>query len=107
MKNSKYDDNFLVDYSGNQNKIRKIDESGKSSGIGKLLETEQTGKRSSKRSAKYLKKQDDKENLLQVQPFEKTQKFNEENIFNQILKVKIGKSDLQFTKHKQQEQTPV
>lgn len=42
-----------------------------------------------------------------VQPFEKTQKFNEENIFNQILKVKIGKSDLQFTKHKQQEQTPV
>ena len=40
MKNSKYDDNFLVDYSGNQNKIRKIDESGKSSGICKLLETE-------------------------------------------------------------------
>ena len=70
MKNSKYDDNFLVDYSGNQNKLRKIDESGKSSGIGKLgFDSEMQLKRSSKRQVKFMKKQDDKENM--VQPFEK------------------------------------
>ena len=48
-KNSKYDENFLVDYSGNHNKIRKIDDSGKSSGAGKFDSENQTGKRSSKR----------------------------------------------------------
>lgn len=54
MKNSKYDDNFLVDYSGNQNKVRKIDDSGKSSGTGKFDSENQVSKRSSKRQQKLL-----------------------------------------------------
>ena len=66
MKNSKYDEsNFIVDYSGKQNKVRKLDESlpldlmkQASSTAGKLLLSDPLGGQSKKNSRKRsLKKQ--------------------------------------------------
>jgi hypothetical protein len=54
MKNSKYDESsYVVDYSGKQNKIRRIEDSG----IQISAETNNSGRNGNrKRSAKLIKK---------------------------------------------------
>lgn len=76
MKNSKYDEsNYLVDYSGKQNKIRRIEDSG----LQISSDTNNSGRGARKRSAKqYLKK-------IRV---------TESNVFDQIKEIKIGESDM-------------
>jgi hypothetical protein len=76
MKNSKYDEsNYLVDYSGKQNKIRRIEDSG----LQISSDTNNSGRGARKRSAKqYLKKA----------------RVTESNVFDQIKEIKIGESDM-------------
>jgi hypothetical protein len=76
MKNSKYDEsNYLVDYSGKQNKIRRIEDSG----LQISSDTNNSGRGARKRSAKqYLKKV----------------RVTESNVFDQIKEIKIGESDM-------------
>jgi hypothetical protein len=76
MKNSKYDEsNYLVDYSGKQNKIRRIEDSV----LQISSDTNNSGRGARKRSAKqYLKKA----------------RVTESNVFDQIKEIKIGESDM-------------
>jgi hypothetical protein len=76
MKNSKYDEsNYLVDYSGKQNKIRRIEDSV----LQISSDTNNSGIGARKRSAKqYLKKA----------------RVTESNVFDQIKEIKIGESDM-------------
>ena len=106
-KNSKYDDtNYLVDYSGKQNKIRKCEEGHTldvvkqaNSNYERLLVSDYTknsraqssceaGKRTSrKRSAKAQKK-------AEKQVFAKSNKVSESLVLDKIKEIKIDQADI-------------
>jgi len=76
MKNSKYDESsYLVDYSGKQNKIRRIEDSG----LQISSDTNNSGMGARKRSAKQ---------------YSKKVRVTESNVFEQIKEIKIGESDI-------------
>ena len=77
MKNSKYDEsNYLVVYSGKQNKIRRIEDSG----LQISAETLNSGRNTRKRSAKHSKKV----------------RITESNVFEQIKEIQINEGDLKL-----------
>lgn len=114
-KNSKYDDeNYLVDYSGQQNKMRKICESGQST-AGKLLIVDASADKlmlqkqsstqnkkkstSTKRSKKQAMKDFNRVNTNGNYPYSK---LIEENLQIQIQQIKIDKADLTMSKKQPQ-----